>query len=154
MMKIPLTKGKFALVDNDDIERIFKHSWCMHTHGYAQCRSNKKILLMHRFIMGAKPGQVIDHINGNKLDNRKKNLRFCTMSQNFANRPITISNSTGYKGVDWREERKKFRARIRINYKNIFLGYFDTAEEAAKRYNREAKRLFGEFALLNKVEAT
>lgn len=153
MKKIPLTRGQFALISDEDFERVSHHSWCMHPCGYAKARIKTRYVLMHRWIIGAKPGQMMDHINGNKLDNRRENLRFCTISQNIANRPISISNNTGYKGVGYRKDRKKYRARIKVNGKEIHLGYFDTPQEAARRYDQGAKTYFGEFAFLNQVEA-
>lgn len=104
---------------------------------------------LHRFLMpGAK---FVDHINGNPTDNRKENLRECTLSQNQGNRKLNENNTSGYKGVRWHKAAKKWQARI--NYKNaeIYLGLFKTAELAALAYNTEALKLFGEFAKLNKV---
>jgi len=149
MREVPLTKGKTALVSDEDYERVMQHSWCMHPQGYAKARINKKYVLMHRWIMGAKDGEELDHINGNKLDNRRENLRFCTHSQNQGNVQLLSSNGSGYKGVDWNKYHKKFRARCLV-----FLGYFDTPEDAARAYDEKAKIVFGEFARLNFPEAS
>lgn len=149
MKTVPLTKGQFAKVSDEDYERVMQHSWCMHPCGYAKARINKKYVLMHRWIMGAKDGEAMDHVNGDKLDNQRENLRFCTCSQNFANRGLNANNTSGYKGVAWKEDKKKFRARIVVNYQDIHLGYFNTLIDAARAYDKSAKEHFGEFAKLN-----
>lgn len=149
MKIVPLTKGQFAKVSDEDYERVMQHSWCMHARGYAKARINTKYVLMHRWIMGAKDGEQLDHINHDKTDNQRENLRFCTSSQNHANRGAAICNTSGYKGVAWKKDKKKFRARIEVNYKNIHLGYFDDPADAARSYDKSAKEHFGDFAKLN-----
>ena len=94
----------------------------------------------------------IDHINGIKDDNRIINLRECTTQQNGMNRGPQKNNSSGYKGVGWSKKSSKWRAQIRFNNKSIYLGLFDDKKEAAKIYNKEAKKLFGEFVYLNEVD--
>lgn len=89
---------------------------------------------------------MVDHINGNKLDNRKSNLRICTDAENARN---SSKKSGNFKGVQWRSDKHKFRARIMDNGKEIFIGYFTNEIEAAKAYDTKAKELFGEFARLN-----
>jgi hypothetical protein len=103
---------------------------------------------MHRLIMGAEPGQEIDHINGNGLDNRKENLRVATRKENQQNRHITWGNST-YKGVYWEKQKNKWRARIFVSGKCVHLGFFLTEKEAAVAYNQGAIKYFGSFACLN-----
>ena len=103
---------------------------------------------MHRIIMEAETGQEVDHINGDKLDNRKDNLRFCTHQQNMVN----WNNKRGkskYRGVSWCKRDKKWKAQIQSHSKNRLIGRFREEEEAAKAYNIEAKKEFGNFALLN-----
>ena len=154
-MKIPLTKGRFAIIDQDDFELVSKYNWHVFAQkGYAGTdlprKDGKKKLLMHRLIMNPPDKMEIDHINGNVLDNRKKNLRICTHQQN-------CSNHRGYKklkGVGKVKDRplkKPYYASIMVNYKRIHLGYFATEIEAAKAYNKGATKYFGEFAKLNDI---
>lgn len=148
MKEIPLTKGKIAIVSDCDYERLMQHSWCMHPGGYAKARINKKYVLMHRWIMGARDGQEIDHINGNRLDNRRENLRFCNSYQNHQNKHSRNSTS-GYKGVSWNKYHKKYRVRLSPKAGDVFLGYFTDPIEGAKAYDRAASEHYGEFADLN-----
>lgn len=156
MKKIPLTQGKFAIVDDEDYEWLNQHKWCVAhcTNKYYAVRfisvNKKRIqLYMHREIMGAMKGQEIDHRGGNSLDNRKSNLRFCTRSENLQNQHRTKNNSTKFKGVSWHKLRHKWQAYINFNKTRIQLGYFDNENDAAKAYDIEATKLFGEFANLN-----
>ena len=155
MKKIPLTQGKFTLVDDEDFERASNYKWFRDRATYTSyatrnigTRPNKSKQRMHRLIMQAKKGQQIDHINGNGLDNRRCNLRFCTNSQNQMNaRPM--GGSSKYKGVSWNKKGNKWYSAIRFNYKQIHLGVFVSETLAAKAYDSKAKELFGEFAYLN-----
>ena len=103
---------------------------------------------MHREIMKPSKVEVIDHINHNKLDNTKENLRCCTKQQNEMNKVKRSNTSSKFKGVT---KINKWMASITFNNKTINLGYFNTEKEAAKIYNVKAKELFGEFAYLNEV---
>ncbi len=143
MKKILLTKGKYAIVDDEDYELISQYRWHVTTSGYAKRYSQNKTIYMHRQIYG---DCLIDHINQDKLDNRKKNLRPCTRSQNQANRKIPSSNTSGHKGVAYDNQRKKWRSYIRVNGKQKFLGYFDEFHKAVSAYRTAAKQHFGEFA--------
>lgn len=159
---IPLTKGAVALVDKSDYEMLAKHKWQLFTKGYAArtgCTGRKNgnhkhfSIRMHRAIMNAPAGVQVDHINGNKLDNRKTNLRFCTQSnQNQMNVGLRKDNKSGYKGVCWDDGMKKYKAQIQNNRVRKILGYFHNKHEAAVAYNRAAKELFGEFAWLNDIK--
>lgn len=104
---------------------------------------------MHRFIMDAKKGDIIDHVNGDPLDNRFKNLRKCTVSQNAKNRSINKNNTSGYKGVVWHLQVCKWQSRIYVDGKWKSLGIFDDKMKAAKAYNKAAKVHYGKFAKLN-----
>jgi hypothetical protein len=103
---------------------------------------------MHREIAGAPKGMVVDHIDGNELNNRRSNLRVCTVSQNHQNRRRTWGRSR-YKGVCFLKKRNKWKAEIMVNRKHIHIGCFDEEEEAAKAYDKKAAELFGEFAYFN-----
>jgi hypothetical protein len=111
--------------------------------------ARKTQIYMHQVILGCPKGFVIDHINGNPLDNRKSNLRVCTQQENSFNRPRSKNNTSGYKGVSKRKETGKFRAYIHHNFKYRYLGDFKTSKEAAEAYDSAAVKLFGQFAQLN-----
>lgn len=135
-----------VLVDDDDYEKLknnFKNmKWCVtknHKGLYAQKRTNEGKIYLHRYIMN-NPNGIVDHINNNTLDNRKENLRVTTTSNNLRNGTLRTNNTTGVKGVRYDKERKKYEARIKVNYKSILLGRFDTLEEAkSKRKDAEIK---------------
>ena len=152
MVRIKLTKNKYALIDNEDLDLVSQCNWHYTKTGYAQ--SNKKYwkVLMHRFILGF-PKYNIDHINRNGLDNRRENLRFCNQSQNMANSGIRKTNQSGYKGVtyDKRNPNMKWVANLTKNYKHVYIGAFKTKEDAAMAYNIRAIKEFGDFAFLNKI---
>lgn len=151
--QIPLTKGKFAIVDNEDYAYLSQWKWCYVAGGYAMRaegpRRNKQYVYMHRTITAAPAGVEVDHINGNGLDNRRSNLRLAIGNQNHRNKRKQPGKSSQYKGVCWFAARNKWKASITVNYKQMFLGDFDDEIEAAKAYDEAARRLFGEFALLN-----
>jgi hypothetical protein len=152
-MWIPLTNGKKAKIDKEDYVKVSKYKW-HNSLGYAQAYSKDtpyNPVAMHRLIMNDPIGFSIDHINHNRLDNRKCNLRFCNMSQNIANSLLSKINTSGYKGVDWHKGSRQWRARITINGKRFDLGNFKSIKNAAEAYNKKAKKIFGEFALLNKI---
>ena len=156
--KIPLTQGKFAIVDPDDYPRLSKYKWRIcKTKGknvlYAERsirRPNGKYsrLLMHRQIIHVPEGYVIDHINGSGLDNRKANLRPATVAQNAWNSKKRNPRS-GYKGVCFAKDKGLWRAAIVCNRKRIHLGYFKNKTDAAKAYDKAARKFHGEFASVN-----
>ena len=154
--RIPLTRGKYAIVDDKDYEWLGQWRWyCDQDErmGYAvrgaTVNGKRTTLQMHRVILNLKKGEITDHINGNGLDNRRCNLRKCTPSQNMWNRRKPKNNTSGYIGVDWHKRDKKWQARICRDRKQKHLGCFDDIEEAARAYDRAALELHGEFALLN-----
>jgi len=146
MAKIKLTQGKFALIDKADFEWLNQWKW-MFTGTYAARRNGSRREWMHRLIVGTPADKQTDHINGNKLDNRRANLRICTASQNNYNKGVQRNNKIGYKGVSIRNDRSTFRTKIN----NKIVGTYHTAKEAAEAYNNEAKKLHKEFAVLNDV---
>lgn len=139
---IPLTKGKFALVDNDVFYKINKYPWS-YRNGYAV---NHKLGGMHRYIMNYPKGMVVDHINTETLDNRRINLRVCTHLENLWN-SNKFKAKSGLRGVYKRGN--KYEAIITHRRKTYRLGSFDTKEEAGKAYDRKAIELRGEFARVN-----
>jgi hypothetical protein len=149
---IPLTQGKFAIVDADDYERLATYKWCASQSGnriYAVRRRQNRTITMQRQIMNAPEGLLVDHIDGNSLNNRKSNLRLCSAHQNACNRRPRRNSSSKYKGVSWYKRDKKWQVQIYYNARTIHLGRFDDEVEAALVYDRKATELFGEFAYLN-----
>ncbi|MBS4195368.1 HNH endonuclease [Lederbergia citri] len=155
--EIPLTKGKVAIVDDVDYERFGEFKWHCVGGKYAARsvggRKNKRMVYLHREVLEAEEGQIVDHINGDKLDNRKSNLRIVTSAENLYNTSIRSDNTSGYKGVVYVEDcNEKWEARIHKDGKKIILGRFETPEEAACAYNEKALELFGEYARLNEIK--
>lgn len=149
-VEIPLSKGQIAIIDKGDQEKIAGRRWHS-SHGYAVSYNGigNPRLYMHRIINNTPEGLGTDHINGDKLDNRKTNLRNANQSMNCQNR-TTNYGSSRFKGVSFKKENKKWMSYIKIAGKMRHLGYFEDEIAAAKRYNLEAKIEFGEFACLNK----
>lgn len=154
--EIKLTNGKVAIVDDEDFEYINQYKWRAHLargKWYADNNSRFGIFQsMHRLILNAPDGVLVDHINGDGLDNRRENLRLCTSFENARNTKISKANTTGFKGVSKNKRNGKYRAYIMINKVQIFLGVYETALAAAEAYNGAATRLFGNFAWLNTLE--
>lgn len=149
MRKILLTQDKSTLVDDKDYERVNKFKWFVQTSpsGKQQAR-NRRIGLLSRFILNPPVNKVVDHINGDSLDNRRKNLRVCSIKENGRN--VRKKASTyKYKGVYKNQRSNGFFASITVDYKTKYIGFFPTKEEAAKAYNKKAEELFGEYASLN-----
>jgi hypothetical protein len=148
---IALTKGLCAIVDAEDYEEVSQYKWSAHINGanrYAvRCNKGKR-LAMHRFIMKPPKGMVVDHIDGNGLNNRRSNLRICTAQQNQCNRKPR-GRTSRFKGVRYRKEQGKYVAAIMSRGELIHIGCFDDEEEAAHARDRKAIELHGEFAYLN-----
>lgn len=147
---IPLTRGKFAIVDAADYERINRYRWtaspCADGGFYARRSVPGGTVLMHREIMNAPKGMVVNHIDRNRLDNRQANLRVCTPQQNEFNKRPRGGHSR-FKGVYPHGD--KWQAAIKHNGKMHHLGLFDDDVEAARARDRKAFELQGEFAYLN-----
>ena len=148
MKYIKLTRNKVAIVDDEDFEKINSSKWC-YSGGYAMRMCNGKMTQMHRVILDTPIGFDTDHINRNKLDNRKDNLRIATRSQNSYNKPVMAKSISGYKGVSLFKRTGKWTAQICPNYKKIHLGYFNTPIEAAVAYDKKALEIIGDYASLN-----
>ena len=150
-----LGNGKFVIVDDKDFLLLNTHSWFLAQSGYAfahplNTHIDTPLVSMHRLILNPPKGFFIDHINRNKLDNRRCNLRIASKGQNSMNRPKQKGKySSIYKGAIWDKGNNRWRSRISLNQKVIYIGVFKTAIEAAKAYDLKAKELFGEFAVVN-----
>ena len=148
---IPLTRGKVALVDSEDYEYLSRWSWSATARGYAfrgsRAGGKNERIYMHRQIMKVSDGWEVDHINGDRADNRKSNLRICEHRQNCYNRRAVI-NKYGHLGVS-KNGKNGFMARITIGPKTFHLGTFGSVEEAAMARDKAAMRLHGKFARLN-----
>lgn len=148
-VQIPLTRGKFAIIDDEDAERVNQFTWFFGPQGYAARQGerdgDKRTLIhLHRVIMNAPATMQVDHINGDTLDNRKSNLRLCTHAENVINRPGRPGESK-YKGVSLDKRRGRWYAR----HAKQHIGSFATEEEAAQAYDEFVKDKYGEFAWLN-----
>lgn len=150
MQHIKLSTGDSMLVDNDNFIKLSKFRWCL-TNGYPSRRVGNKIVYLHRIVNKTPEGIFTDHINGDKLDNRRSNLRSCSYKQNSANKGFHKNSTSGFKGVSWFPRYKKWVAQITVNYKHLSLGYFKKKTDAAHAYNMAAQKYFGEFAKLNKI---
>jgi hypothetical protein len=146
--QIRLHSGDMVTVDDDVFDELNQLHWTKGGGGYAMRWIDGKLVYMHRMISGTPDGMQTDHINGNKLDNRKENLRICTFIQNMQARKTSVVSGAGFMGV-YVEPGRRFRARIKLERKRIHLGTFDTAEEAARAYDAAARELHGEFAKQN-----
>lgn len=155
MRLIPLPHGRAAIVDDDDYEAVAGWHWSWSpSKGYA-CRSVLKknggstTLYLHRILVAAPPGAMVDHINRDRLDCRRSNLRFVTWAQNSMNSSLRRDNHAGFKGVIFRRDSGKWRARIYLGGRHRHLGTYATAAEAAAAYDGAARRYFGEYAAPN-----
>lgn len=147
-----------ALIDAADSELVNQYSWfqsrdyktgrTIYAVTQVQRNGQRRHIQMHRIITGAKPGEIVDHINGNGLDNRRCNLRICTHAENQRNQAKTRGSSR-FKGVSWHKAAGKWSASIRCDGKSRHIGLFAIEEHAAAAYDRKAIELFGEFARLN-----
>lgn len=162
MKPVVLSQGAIALVDDHDFERVTALRWELKGKPgflYAQRSRNGKAIAMHRFILGAAPGQIVDHINGDGLDNRRSNLRLCSALENTRNRTRYARKkraSGGYLGVTFHRQSGLWFAFIhagerdeRGEARRVSLKYHATAEAAARVYDSAATHYFGEFAALN-----
>ena len=142
----------FTLVDDEDYVELMKHKWHIKMcakQRYAVRKHNRKALYMHREITTTPKGVLIDHKNGNGLDNRKQNLRNCTKQENARNTGKISNNKSGYKGVSWAKKANLWRAQIQTGEGVKYLGCFFCLIKAAKAYDTAARKYHGEFANTN-----
>lgn len=147
---VPLTKNArsgYAIIDINDYSTISKYNWYLNNHGYpvtSKVGSGGHKLLIHKLIMT--DNREVDHINGDKLDNRRSNLRYVTHQQNIWNTPMPKRNTSGYKGVSWHKESSRFHAYIGYMGKRENIGYFLSLEEAVNARMTRESELYGEYA--------
>jgi hypothetical protein len=161
MAELILKQGVKVLLDDEDLPKIAKFKWRLHSNGYVSCNlrsgsNHQQTIYLHRIIMNAPPRKRIDHRDRDKLNNRKENLRFCTSTGNQGNSVRHKNNKTSqFKGVSFHKRVQKWTAQIHVKQDNRYvkkhLGCFETDILAAQAYNNAAKEYFGEFALLNPV---
>jgi hypothetical protein len=156
--RIPLTQGKYAIVDPDDYYWLSKHKWTasrVYTKFYAVrselCKTGgkRKSYRMHREVAHTPDGLECDHINGNSLDNRKANLRSATRQQNCWNSSKRRTGLSKYKGVSRNKRGRPWKAQLIVDGKRMYFGCFDDQIEAAKAYDKAARKYYGDFAALN-----
>lgn len=145
---IPLGDGCYTYVDAADYEWLSQWNWHLDS-GYAARYDNRKAVFMHRMIMQPPPGKVVDHIDGNRANNCRFNLRVCTRAQNSRNKRKQSGSYSVFKGVFYRKDTRQWFAKCRYQGKAPRLGYFDDEREAARAYDRMAVEWFGEYARLN-----
>ena len=153
---IKMASGEVAIFDPEDFDKVDGlNAWTLMGQGYPSYTkynngsdpSGKETIRLHDIILAGHP--MVDHENGDRLDNRKRNLRPCTSSQNNANRPSLAGSSSRFKGVTWDKSREKWMSAIMYGGKSKTLGRFDSEEAAARVYDANAREIHGEFARLN-----
>lgn len=156
MKKISLTQGKFALVDDEDFERVNQFKWCAYKCYYTfyamrgEYKNGRwRSIHMHRFILNAPKNKVTDHKDKNGLNNQKYNIRICSVGQNNCNVKKQKNSLSKYKGVMWRKSRQKWIAVINYKGKAKQVGTSDIEKECAVFYNLAARRIHGKFACPN-----
>ena len=156
--RIPVGEGQFALVDPKEFYWLNNFNWCIKKKDRCSYairflnvgKGKLRIISMHRNIMDAPKGSIVDHRNNEGLDNRRGNLRFATSSENVQNRRKTLNKtSSRFLGVSWKKKTGQWYASIKVNKKTISLGYFDNEVEAAKTYDCAVIKYFSKFARLN-----
>jgi hypothetical protein len=151
MKQIDLSQGKVALVDDSDYDRVSAYKWSYSGHGYAHrvisTGGKQQHIYMHRFILGSPNGEDVDHRNGDRLDNRRENLRWCSHRDNIRNHAKQKNNTSGYIGVS--RTNGGWRAYCGSRGLVKHLGSYDTPEGAAIARDKEALKVFGTFAKLN-----
>jgi len=151
--EIKLTKGYVTIVDDDTYKWAKMLKWQARevTNGVYAVHGQRSLknVHLHRLILGAQPGELVDHIDGNGLNNLMSNLRICTNAQNQRNQRPQKGGTSIYKGVYWRKDNKKWMAYIQFDRERTHLGCFNSELDAAVAYDKKARELFGEFARTN-----
>jgi hypothetical protein len=152
-IEVPLANGRgVALIDEDDAPLVLQHSWSAcpsstTTYAIGAAYGPRRTIRMHRLVMGAPPGLMVDHVNRDGLDNRRANLRFATASGNAANRAPDRGSSSRFKGVS--RHRQRWRVQCQVGRTNHYLGLYASEEDAARAYDVFALKVWGDYAALN-----
>jgi hypothetical protein len=149
---IPLTQGKFTVVDPDVYWSLAVYKWSalkQHNTFYAVRSQGRRQIKMHRLITNAPPWLLVDHANHNGLDNRRSNLRLCTQTENAANQRPRKDGSSQFKGASWNKRDKVWDVRLRYKGRNLYIGSFKSELEAARAYDAAARFYYGKFACVN-----
>lgn len=163
LKQISVGHGLFATVDDRDYKMLIKHTWCVRksknsAYAYTNINTRRRLrngkfkyygMPMHRLILGAPKSAFVDHIDGNGLNNVRRNIRICSRAQNAKNRKRQKSSRALYKGISFCKTTQKWRPRLHVEGRNISFGLFACALEAAKAYDAMAVIHHGEFARLN-----
>ncbi len=152
-VQVPLTQGKFATIDAADAPLVLVHKWCFSRYAVRDRKlcdgPGPKMIAMHRFLLNAPSGVEVDHINGDKLDNRRANLRLATATENKWNFRLHRTNTSGYRGVHWHKASSLWHAEMYVCGRKTSLGYFRSAVDAARAYDAGVKKHRGPFGRLN-----
>lgn len=150
MKKIPLTRGKYALVDDEDYPMLSKYKWCADSKGYAVRREKgtNRTVSMHRQLAAPPKGMEVDHKNGNKSDNQRENLRVCTRAQNARNCK-SPGGSSRFRGVSWNRSLVLWDSYIHYKNKKLHIEWCRSEEDAAVYHDVAAQLFHGPFARLN-----
>ncbi len=155
-IRVPLTRGAFALIDAADADEVLRYRWYLHASGYAARGRlvadgpGPKAIYMHRSILNAPDQMPVRHPPGtSRLDNRRATLRLATPSRSRSGLDLRQDNASGYRGVTWVAKRGRWQAQLQVDGTRHFLGYFAVKEEAARAYDAAAKEAFGDFAQRN-----
>ena len=151
VLKITTKNGIEIIADADDLEKLNKYSWCISKTGYPVANINYKVTKMHRYILGlSDPTIIVDHKNRNPFDNRKANLRICTIADNTRNKSVSKNCKSGHIGIR-KTPYGRYNVRITCNRKEIYVGNFKTLEEAIAARKTAEQKYHGEFGSHNAV---
>ena len=145
--EIPLTHGRFAKIDKEDIDKVREYAWHCDYYGYAVTTQKKikKDIKMHRLVTDCPKDMIVDHKNHDTTDNRKQNLRICKKIDNQRNQAKSKTNKSGMIGVSWSKKLSKWTAQVYLKDKKIHIGVFTDFEEAVKAREKKAREIYGEF---------
>ena len=142
--------NNYCTIDKEDYDKVTQGYWGKYKNcNYFASTINGKKHWLHRYIMSVNKGEYVDHIDGNFDDYRKKNLRICNNAENNRNRGLQKNNTSGYAGVGWAKREQKWRARIKVDGKEMHLGFFDNRNDAIFAKKQAEERYFGEFSYNN-----